>query len=573
MIHTRCVMRVTLLAVCAALGSACATTGPLVPTADLPSPFTPRAQLEQLEQAAPTGALDFEQPAAVDEWTLLGPLPEQASHEPHPNASPFDAHLLQTVEGRVPSSADLACVARETAHFVAVKQGRPPAPLARYIAGRCGNTAARVETAWVDGKPEGSDEALAAAWAPKLDQLLLTLRPGSVVGTGFAREDGRAVWAIAWSKETLELADFAFAPKEGKVRVEGKAASDTLEVSATLSRGARGFTRCEADPQVPPPRFAFDCAADEGDAQAWLALSTRELDGVLGSLEARLLVLPKAGPASWRAPGGPAAAPTAAALLERLNALRAQSGLAPLKDAPAESKTLAALAPHYFAALRAGDTALRQQIALGAMAGWEVGEAISRGSVSVARAERADVSALLAELLEDPLARAELFDPEATLAALGTWASSDAAGALVSTYRLAPKVAPLDAVRQVVNDLNAGRLKRPRTKAVNWVVPQAQVSEDLQARLAEGRARPEEALDEMLQIATKQLKVTARGWHLERDSLTHIPFPVELLTEQPLDFWGVVLPYRARQHPWTQWALFFVALSGELKEVGPEDNP
>ncbi len=565
--------RASLLALAALCASACATTQSVLATPEPPAPFTTEAELKQLAQAPLPAPPRFEPVVEVSEWSLVGPLPEVASHEPHPNATPFDAHVLKAVEGRVPTSADLACVARETAHFVAVKKGRPPSALARYIAGRCGSTAPLVETAWVEGKPDGDDDALALKWADQLDHLLITLRSGVVVGTGFAREEDDAVWAIAWSKESLELADVPLVPKDGKLRVEGKAQSETLEVRATLEHGELGFVRCEADPAVAPPRFAFDCPAEAGDALEWLSLSAREVDGVLGSEESRVLLMPSGVvTAPWRPRDpGAKAAPLPETLLDRVNALRAKAGLSAVRLAEGESKQLDALAPHYFAALQAGDAALRHQIAAGVVAGWSVGEPISQGGFSAAVAEQPEAGALVAKLLDDPRARAELLSPDVSLVALGVWTSPEAAGVLVGTYRSPLKVAALDADRELVAQLDAGRVAH-KARPCNWVVPQAQVSQDLIDRLAQGDARPDQVLDEMLQISIKQLKVQAHGWHLEREGLKQVTFPLELLTEQPLDLWVVVLPYRPRHHPWTQWALFFVSLSGNLKEVGAESG-
>lgn len=551
----------------ALLFAACATPTAMAPGVDGPSAFTTPAQLDAIRSAAVPAVPASDAVAAVTEWTLAGPFPEVASHEPHPNASPFDAHVLEVTKSQIATSADLACVARETARFVAAKKARPPQALERFIDGRCGATAAKVETTWISGKSDGADDALAAAWAPRIDNLLITLRRGGVAGSGFAREGDEAVWAVAWSKESLELADVALAPKDGKVRVEGKAQNETLEVSALINQGDDGVARCEVDPSVAPPKFALDCPVDGRDEHEWISVDVRETDALIGSEEARVLALPRGGKSlEWRArETGAAVLLTPATLLQRVNDARAKAGAPPAVLAEAESTRLDALAPHYFAARRGGDTALEHQIALGVMGGWGLGQPIAHGAFCEASAERAEAGAVVAELLDRPRDRAALLEPSVALVS----AAVNGADALLGAFTTVPALTANERVRKVITELDAGRVKRS-VHPVNWVVPQAQVSEDQLAKLAGGGGDPNAALDEMLQIARKQLKVEAHGWQLSREDLSGFHFPKELLTEQPLDVWVVVTPYRPKNHPWTQWAVLMVSLSGNLKQVTGE---
>ncbi|MFT3839956.1 MAG: hypothetical protein QM723_23415 [Myxococcaceae bacterium] len=551
----------------ALLFAACATPTAMAPGVDGPSEFTTVAQLEKIRAAPVPAAPTPDTVATVTEWTLGGPFPEVASHEPHPNGSAFDAHVLTVTQGQIATSADMACVARETARFVAAKKARPPQALERFIAGRCGATAARVETTWISGKSDGSDDALAAAWAPRIDNLLTTLRRGGVAGSGFHREGDEAVWAVAWSKESLELADVALAPKDGKVRVEVKAQNETLEVSGLINQGEYAVARCEVDPSVAPPKFALDCPTDGRDEHEWISVDVRETGALTGSEEARVLAMPRGGKSlEWRArDSGGATLLTPATLLQQLNVARAKVGAPPATLAEAESTRLDALAPHYFAALRGGDTALQHEIALGVMGGWGAGQPIAHGAFCEASAERAEAGPVMAELLDRPRDRAALLDPSVTLVS----AAVNGADALLGAFVTVPALTANERVRKVITELDAGRVKRS-VHPVNWVVPQAQVSEDQLEKLAKGNGDPNAALDEMLQIAHKQLKVEAHGWQLAREDLSGFHFPKELLTEQPLDVWVVVTPYRPKNHPWTRWAVLMVSLSGNLKQVTGE---
>jgi hypothetical protein len=201
------------------------------------------------------------------------------------------------------------------------------------------------------------------------------------------------------------------------------------------------------------------------------------------------------------------------------------------------------------------------------MAGWSVGQPIARGAFCEASAESADAASVMAELLERPQSRARLLDPAVNVVS----AAVSNNGALLGAFTTVPSLSTTDRVRRVITELDAGRVQRS-VHPVNWVVPQAQVSEDLLDKLAKGSAEPNAALDEMLQIARKQLKVQAHGWKLEREELSGFHFPKELLTEQPLDVWVVVAPYRPKNRPWTQWAVFMVSLSGNLKQVTGEEQ-
>ena len=83
----------------------------------------------------------------VDSWELVGPLPDTYADAPHETQSAFAKTLIDSAAAKgFRASEPLACVARQTAKFLAVKGGKPTRHLSDYFEARCGVAAPSVST-------------------------------------------------------------------------------------------------------------------------------------------------------------------------------------------------------------------------------------------------------------------------------------------------------------------------------------------------------------------------------------------------------------------------------------------
>src|SRR5207237_948074 len=96
-------------------------------------------------------------------------------------------------------------------------------------------------------------------------------------------------------------------------------------------------------------------------------------------------------------------------IFEGLNRARARARLAPVTLSAAQSSENTRLAGTLFEATRTNDHATADRIALGLMAGWEIGAMIRGGNVYVERAAPTrDPRVWLAVALEHPMGRSFL---------------------------------------------------------------------------------------------------------------------------------------------------------------------
>ena len=179
------------------------------------------------------------------------------------------------------------------------------------------------------------------------------------VGVAYLRKSGHAVIALAVSPRALRIERTSMIPTSGgDVVIRGEILDPVGEARAMINRGRYGFNPCTPDPSVALPRFAFTCSALPADEAAWLSMSVIAPGRMVGSEALAMLVWPAGALKKTyaklkydEAAAPPSGGLKVADLVQEINRVRKEAGLAPLRFAEQESRTVTRLAPHYFAAL------------------------------------------------------------------------------------------------------------------------------------------------------------------------------------------------------------------------------
>ncbi len=421
-----------------------------------PSNFTTAEELRKLTQQ-PKPARAFEA-AAIDvpRFELTGPFGPGA----HETATSTGALLVKSA-GRFQADGALGCAARELSRFTLENGGNPTSSLKSFVVARCGSTLGHVGTRTLQGPVDDSmsDAELFAQWQPDLAQMIGKLPEQSQAGFALVRLKGKALATLLYATPVATLKPLAAADAEGKVTIEGTLHKAAEKMQTMINQGALGWADCVHDKAVALPAFRFVCPTKKDDASAWVSVGAWEAGRVLGLSAAKVLLFPAGTPVDvYTAPAiTTAGPPTVEALVEKLNGVRSQQGLGPLRLARKQSDTASQLAPYYFSEL--DDADMVDRIALGLMAGWDVEGMLSSGSFDGAWAPQPDSGALVSTMLEDPSSRRDLLDPKVTQIAAGMLVEGNTVGALISTYALMPVVDAIEAPKQLIAQLNEARAK------------------------------------------------------------------------------------------------------------------
>jgi len=253
------------------------------------------------------------------------------------------------------------------------------------------------------------------------------------------------------------------------------------------------------------------------------------------------------------------------ALAERVNAVRKDAGLSPLRLSDAESAVADKLAPYYFAATTGSlDANVADQVVLGIMAGWDVDGDVREGHFSSAIYGRRDPAGLLDALSARPFGRKTLFDPSASALAVGVLSPANGAiAAVIGTYSLFDPAAKTDEQMGRVID----RITRLR-EAKNLPAPRlmAELSEETQGAVAKVKqgASPHDAMASMIHATEKRLKrKDILGWALTGPTVESLQIPDELVNTPSLSIAVSIDHHRKQGHPWREILAFVLAAPGE----------
>lgn len=415
--------------------------------------FPERARVTQVVEAGPPPALGPLLPRGelhVDRWEMQAtPAPGDAPYEPE---GPFEPLLDAAAAQRgvsITRSASLRCVAEEMARFYAANEALPTERLSRHLLAACGTNAIAVGRAGSRGEldPRATPEMLVREAGDSLrDALAPVLIDGAQVGLGFAREGANVSLMVVVAEPSIRFEAPEPPDAAGDVVVRGQLLGRADGILALVNQGPHGVARCRVSPTVGLPSFELRCPLAEGDDTAIAHVATFSLGRVLtrhvGTVLLRRSAETPAPPYAPQPVGEPApitspeAAP--ATFVERLNAVRAAAGLAPVELAPAQTRVEQTVAPHLLGALLQDQQDAQDTLALGLMAGWEVEGGTIRWADIVGHTVvgNRDVAWWLSDALEQPGSRYVLLRDDIRQVAIGATpvADPEALGLVVSTY-------------------------------------------------------------------------------------------------------------------------------------------
>ncbi len=537
---------------------------------------TPEA-LESLQQQPRPSQVFDAGVRDVESWELSGPFPERVAVEPWTDQTPASQALGEAAGRRpglvVPTRA-MHCVARELGLFYLAKGGSPPDAVRRAIRGLCRASEVNVRFGFVEGDvpPGVSDEQVLAHWSAEVARTIREQLVGGprTAGAWLGRDGDHALLMVAAGERQLHLEPIPGVGRDGRIRIEGEALEPVREIAAVFSRGRLGFGFCRADPELPLPRFRFDCQLDPDDPSAWLAVTLFPPERLIGDLATELLLWPGGEPDRvYRRPSYVDSHQawdedtTAAGFVELLNQVRGGADLEPLELDLEQSGIARELAPHFFeAAFGQAEASVADLVVMGLLAGWSVDGIVRSGHFAASwRVGDNDIGRLLSEALDQPTARSALLADDVERIAIGPVLEvndgTPAMAVIVGTYALFSETTHAANVSRVFEGLAEARAAR-RLAAPRSLEEISELSMRA-AGAVEAGVVPRDALRELLHSSGALLNRSVRGWVLESSELEDIVFPEELLAERRIWVSIGVSSYRPAGEAWGRYVVMIVA--------------
>ncbi len=554
-------MRLALLFVAFAVALGC--------SAAKPGAFPSRSELADIAERPVLPNLFPKADVAGEAWTLAGPLPEAIETRAYAGSEAVDAALRAIADrrpGLVFASTAMHCAAQETGRYIAERGARPPVDVERFIAARCGATRTDYTYGWLSLPVGVGDEAASMqrllAEAPKTIGGVTST--GSVTaGAALVRGSKQIVLLAASQARDAVVEPVPFVPQGGRVVLRGEVLQPTAFVRAVVNRGAFGYAVCDTKKDVRLPAFEITCEVAPEDDFTWIEAVAVPPGRILGHAFVDALVFPKGAPTPTFTPSrrdDANVAPTAHAIIDALNARRAEASLPPVVLDLPESAVVTKVAPHYFeAATGRVEEIIADKVVLGVKAGWDVDGLVRVGdSASIIAQGATGPTSIVDLVLESPSRREALFNPEVRRVAVGLVLDpgSRSVGALFGAYAL------IDPARhgQEAADFVAllTRLRAARGLPPPVVEPGAAPLAAKAAREFERGGTADDALKELMASAVAALHVGVRGVCLQGGSIATISVPEELVAAPDLHIGLAVGHHKEEDQPHATLAVFVV---------------
>ena len=575
-------------AVVALAGLGCLATAPPEtgkPIVQFPSPA--RLAAVEAKSAALPPVTSGEVPP--EGWSVEPPAPAPA---PDPASSGWAPRgvweetfaAAYTASGRKAAlTRQMACAAGELGRFYLEKHAAPPEPLQRFVTAACGIHVPGVGYQYLTGTiPDRvADERALPPWKDDIGARMVGRLPADAKHAGFwfGRHNGHAVALMAFESAPVELAPFSPVPNfNGDVSVEGRFEGDVAFFDGYVNQGRFGVHDCLVDPSVPRPRFRVSCRMAADDETAWIEIVYAPHGSVLAQpivqvLARRDVRKPLVYTETPHAPSRPVkdVAAFGPAVIEGLNATRAEAGLTPVRLADAQSAAAARLARQYFAAalgktgvgdLAPGALDDMNTIALGLLAGWQVTGTIRDGTFFSAVVPRTrDAGRWVDSALAMPLGRHALMASDIDEVALGSALFDDPAiGAVACGYRFVRGNDHTADVNRLRERIATARQRVGLPPPVPLRGMDAVLSREL-ARVQQGTWTPMTALKASLQEASDRFSASMRGIVVEATSLDALEIPPEVLKQANLQIEVGVTHYKPPGAAWAQLVIIVVYAS------------
>ncbi len=509
----------------------------------------------------------------VAAWELKGApgqLPDQVEHRPEGFWDGLLAAQAASRSGAVRLTEPMACLARLAGQYTLERQSPPGQRTLAFLGARCGVADPRLGYSFVTQPLRGGeseDDVQKNMRQAAEEGIRNALGAGTLTaGIWFGREKLRAVAMLATARPMARLETLPAVPgPDGHVILRGELLRPAARVEALINRGRYGFRRCSFDPAVALPRFAVDCETDPGDESEALEIGAFPPGRVMGPIVLRALVWPRGRlPTAWRQPAaraGAAGREPAGALVSSLNQVRAAAGLAPVTLATSQSETAGLLAPHYFAAEGQQQADQVDAIAVGVMAGWQVGGPVRAGHFTAGWTADAEAEGgLLASVLERPSGREALLDPDIRAVAVGTVREGGKVGAVFGTYAFLERSSPGAEAAVVVRRLDEARAGRglPPTLALERLSRDvAQIAGAVERGEQDTGSATRSLLDRAVHSATSG---RAYAWVGYGERLDRVALPEEVVSATAVQVAVAVAHCQPRGSPWFGYCVLVAAV-------------
>ncbi|HXX70157.1 MAG TPA: hypothetical protein VEK07_23460 [Polyangiaceae bacterium] len=563
---------------------------PSGPSGDVSRPSTPAAVFPAPSELAPLPSLPAPKEAfelgdvPVDRWTVEGsmqfPADEQARYEDPSPWGDVARAFAAAHHDAVRLSSSLRCAALETARFYVQQRGLPTESLRRFLVARCGATTPDASVFVYGGNASDTipDATLLDHSKAAVEEQLASQLTGTgprVIGLAAYRAGGRFAIATLTGSDPIALEPLPRSVNDSRhVSIRGRLRAPAAEVMAVVNQGDYGVTPCWAEPAAHLPSFAFTCKLSEQDHYAWVQIAVRQNGRVLTNSVADLLIddgTPS--PLEYRSRAGLAPVPhdgdARRDLFDAINAVRTGGKLAPLileaKQSDSDGRLVGTLLDATFKH-RDGEM---DRIALGMLAGWDVGATIRNGGIFVGVVSAAEAGAWIDLAVERPLGRLVLLDPAARRVAIAPAVQADGKGlgAVVTTYSLFDAVDPAADEASVLERFTA--LRRALGHQALDRLPAPPALDEEARRVLGGAAEPGAALYAAMQaIADESAGRRVNGYVVEGNDLDHMPVPDALLNLPSGALAVRVTHHRVKGAAWGQYVIFFVVVSGPVSTGG-----
>lgn len=517
-------------------------------------------------------------------WVVDTNLPAKSVLQPWQPDSPWGLAFTAAVAGSqrpLRLTAAMACVAHELGRYRLEFDAAPPPGLKKFIIGACGSVVPQVSVRVFGGEAseDMSEAQLLQAWRSKIESELLAQLPSSVSEAGFwfGRREGKALAMVAYNQAQVELKTQVLEPNDrGELVLEGRLDDEVDYFGGYINQGRFGVQSCLVDLGVARPQFRIVCAMAQEDRTAWVQLVYAQPKRVLAVPFLQLLVrrtLSEPLMFAETRPAEPESAVTpqefARTVLEKLNTVRAQAELQPVKLSVAQSELATSLSGHFFAeSLEQGSSQDADLIALGLLAGHRISGMIRNGRFLanwMPVTHNADL--WLDAALDTPIGRTTLLSAEIEEIAIGPTllAGSEGVGTLVTGYQLYHgNDHSQDVIRLYLRVAFARQrlgLSPPKrlggmTKILNQEL----------MKVNAGQLSPNDALDTALTEGVFRFGTDMHGCVFESTSLDALQIPEAVLNQPKLHMAIGVTHHKPPGAAWAQFAILVMFISYEGRE-------
>ncbi|MDI1442540.1 hypothetical protein [Polyangium sp. 6x1] len=510
---------------------------------------------------------------ASDAWNIeMAPVADAAetAWEPSGRWETLFAEVARSAAKKPRLNLAMACLAHELGRFYLQHGATPDQSLRRFLVGGCGNLVPDVFEAHFDLKVPANvkeDEIFTKTGDGLRAALEKNLAQGmDLAGFWFGRRDDKVVAYMVGAREKAQIKPFSLSPNaQGEVVIEGRLHEQAQFMEAYVNYGSAAVAPCQVDLAVPRPQFRFICRPAPGDDTTWVQMLYAPPKRVLSTVFAQALLrrAPDAPPsyvAVRYADPTPVASPEefTKAIVQHLNRVRKTAGLSLVSLAARESDTAAKLAPHYFSAALEGNPQA-DLIALGLLAGWEVGGTIRNATLMSEISPTLDAGRWLTSALEMPIGRNTLFSRDIEQVAFGPLLMKEEGviGAVVTGYRFHHGNNHTEDVKNLLTRVvqSRARMGLPAPLRLGSV---AQVMDEELAKVHTDVATPEEALNAVLSRAVDLFSMGMRGFVIEASSLEELEIPEEVLRQPTLHLDIGVTHHKPKGAAWAQYTILVV---------------